>query len=207
MLKRKAYLFLMVTSGICLPLTCVPISLLLNSWNPMQVAFITSFEVENKLSQDIWITPVGTVGSAGYRSTLPIFRNKWPAISSSTQGNLHMSPGGIITIYYDWDDINFSEILIRTSSWRKVLVIDPEPTKDQYRRYTGGRIVIDETTALVDPSPQIQEAVSSSSSGSLWYVVLVGLAAPCIFIYSRRQYRIISNASAITNKQRGEVDG
>jgi hypothetical protein len=105
-----------------------------NAVNPMQLTFVTGFRVENRTSRPLWITPVGTL-HAGGKHVLPQFAAGFPAIPAFRTKNLRIEPGGSTWISYDWDDINFSEVVVRNAEGEyRQLVVDPDPPKHSYYR-------------------------------------------------------------------------
>ncbi|HNT36470.1 MAG TPA: hypothetical protein PKH07_15895, partial [bacterium] len=132
-LKSYILLVLIVVTCFFMPLVFVPILFLFNSVNPMQLAFITDFTVENRSGEDVSFTPIGTSGREGNRARLPIFAVGFPALPSLRTGNYPLRHGEQRVILYDWDDINLSEIAILSQQGQMYqLVLDPTPTLRQY---------------------------------------------------------------------------
>ncbi|MEZ6191648.1 MAG: hypothetical protein R3C45_10205 [Phycisphaerales bacterium] len=126
---------LIVLNVLLLPCGCVfLLSGLYNPHNPFQLAFITDIHITNNTGNPIKITPIGTLGPAGRRGPLPIYRSASPAYRSEQQGGFPIpANGGTIEVFYNWDDINFSEIVIEDHAEQLAqLVVDPNPTQNQY---------------------------------------------------------------------------
>jgi len=126
-----------------------PMDLFLGSMNPLALAFVTDIRIENRLDEPIWVTPIGTVGKAGARRPLPVCRRRIPYEPSRQRGNFRVDPGERRAIYYDWDDINFSEVVIRTEAGRLFQIIaNPDPTGRQYVQAPRSEFIIDDLAAL-----------------------------------------------------------
>ncbi len=90
--------------------------------------FITRFDIVNASGQPIWITPLGVPESGGPRQRLPQKMLPHLDIPALHDTDLLLPPNGTIAIYYDWDDINFTDILVRDAQGQdRVLVIDANP--------------------------------------------------------------------------------
>ena len=66
--KRKICRFLGILT---LPLFLLFLMMCLFALNPMGMGFLTEFQIENKTSVNIYVTPIGAVGEEGRRKTLP----------------------------------------------------------------------------------------------------------------------------------------
>ena len=178
--RRYVLRTLIVLAFACTPLSCIPVLVVVNSVNPMQVAFITDFTVENQSGESVTFTPIGASGSKGDRSLLPIVMWKLPAIVAMKTGSFHLAPGESKRILYDWDDINFSEIAVRSDEGRFYeLVVDTTPTENQYHAPTSDRFVIPALTGLPSISPRVREATGGMGRAwLLWLLMGCGLIPP-----------------------------
>ena len=105
---------------VCLLSAWAPLFLVftaLNAFNPMQVGFLTTFVVQNDSGQQIDVWPLGAPGPFEPR-VLPLFITRFPALPDPSSGRFRIPPGGTATIRYDWDDTNFTELLIRSADGR-----------------------------------------------------------------------------------------
>jgi hypothetical protein len=95
------------------------------SCNPMGWSFQTSFVVENAGKEPIRVTPVGVGESSGARHPLPRSYVAVPTVHAAKAGDIEIAPGEAVTIHYDWDDINFSELAVTDASgaWRQITVL------------------------------------------------------------------------------------
>ncbi|MBL7214131.1 MAG: hypothetical protein ISS71_00470 [Phycisphaerae bacterium] len=186
-LKKAILLFAMILTGPFVLLFCL---LLLNSVNPMQWAFLTRFKVENRSGQDIRITPIGTRGDEGRKGRLPVYMIPLPALPSFRSGHYHLKNDQSITIWYDWDDVNFSEIAVRAKDGSYYeFIVDPNPLQNQYHPPTSKYFVIPNLKTLSIARPQIVDVVERPDRMGIYYVVL--LAGIIIFWKFWREYKKI----------------
>lgn len=125
------------------------------------VAFVTDFTVENHTGGNIAVTPVGTIGKEGRKAPLPVkMLLVLPAIHA---GGFRLGPGEAITIRYDMDDINFSEIVVDDDKGQHLqLITDPNPTTKQYHRPLQRLYVIDDLAQLNVVTPAVARAAQAS---------------------------------------------
>jgi hypothetical protein len=139
------------------------ISVLLVSALGFGAVFVVSFTVENRTGQVISITPVGTVGKEGVKWPLPVKLFAFP-LAALRQGGFRLADGESMTIRYDMDDINFSEIVIADEHGRQFqLITDPDPTADQYHGPVQRHYMISELAILEPVSPPVQAAASRAA--------------------------------------------
>jgi len=112
-------------------------------YNPMLLAFLTNIEVYNDSGVDIWVTPIGMWEGSGTYGPLPRYNgDSAPARRSRQTHDIPLKAGGAVKITYDWDDINFRHLLVRTASG-EVYITDTDkhggrsacysPEHDRYR--------------------------------------------------------------------------
>lgn len=156
-LKRFIGIALLL-NGILLPTSCIPVLCALNAYNPMALVFVTDITVENKLEESIHATPIGTVGN-GKKCPLPVQRWKSPCLPAAQRGGFRVGPGERITIYYDWDDINFSEMVIEDAQGKLFQIIaNPDPVSRQYVVAPKTAFVIDDLSVLGPVDPGVLKA-------------------------------------------------
>lgn len=158
-----------VSSGLLLGglLTSCLLALLLIamvSWmtypNPMLLAFLFRFDVVNESGETVWITPIGAIDREGERRVLAQYTEGGEAIPAGQERNQKVQPGETLRIVYDWDDINFSEILVRDAAGNgRVLVVDATPTVDQFHSPESNRFVIPQLDSLAPAPADVAEAV------------------------------------------------
>lgn len=88
----------------------------LRAVNPMQMAFLADFEIINDSGRDVRVTPIGMWQGSGRYSSLPRYRDSYPPVLPCQSHVVPVAAGRSVRITYDWDDINFRHILVRTSS-------------------------------------------------------------------------------------------
>ena len=125
--RRRVLLGLALVLGLAaLPLALVACLFLLNSVNPLQMAFLASFDVVNDSGQDVWVTPIGMWEGAGEYGPLPRYRDRFPpAVWVGPASDLALARNARLKITYDYDDINFRHILVRAASG-DVFIVDTD---------------------------------------------------------------------------------
>jgi hypothetical protein len=132
-MKRSFLIVGIIIFSLLTPLSFLPALLIINSINPMALAFIVPFDVINESGEMLIVTPVGTFNDGG-KSVLPTYIRRFPAIPRLARQPYRIAPGETQRIFFDCDDINFSELAIQNASGEfRQLVTDPNPpTKDYY---------------------------------------------------------------------------
>jgi hypothetical protein len=93
------------------PAAFVAALILLNSLNPMQTVFISSFSVRNESGEPLRFWVAGTHES-GRIDLLPLFATSWPALPSWRAAGFYLVDKQTTRVIYDWDDHNFTAILV-----------------------------------------------------------------------------------------------
>jgi len=88
----------------------------LRAFNPMLLAFLADFEIINDSARDVSVTPIGMWQGSGRYGSLPRYRDNYPPVLTCQSHDVPVTAGRSVRITYDWDDINFRHILVRTSS-------------------------------------------------------------------------------------------
>lgn len=203
---KRALLIGIILTGPFALLCCL---LLLNSVNPMQLAFITRFTVENQSGQTLRITPIGTRGDEGYKGRLPILMTTFPALPSFRSGGYSLKPGKSVKITYDWDDVNFSEIAVQTEDGSLYeFVVDPNPLLNQYHSPESNHFIISDSAILQPARSHIIDVVRQSDWSAIRYLVLyVGLIACWVLIKQYRKTPSKGSAEAVFADSRSERAG
>ena len=176
----------------CLPASLVSTLFLLNVVNPMALVFLTNFDVLNASGEDLSITPVGAIGSSGRRTTLPLSLASSLSIPSPRDRSFPLASGARRTFTYDWDDVQFSEILIVSRSGSaKELVVDVRPTESRYRPPSTNHFVVPALDSLPTARPEVRAVLRTQQARLwiIWAVVLIGLAAPIALVYAAVQLK------------------
>ena len=157
----------------------------------MQLVFIAGFTVENRTGATIYVTPIGTVGPQGHRHPLPLAVWKKPWVPASKLGRFPVRSGETITLYYDWDDINFSELVVEADDGEmRQLVVNPEPTANQYTVPRVTDFVIADLGHLGAVDQRVRLAHAAAQRPVQWWPILAVTTAPAVtFVLLRRRYR------------------
>ena len=136
-------------------------------------AFIADFTVENHTDQPLVITPVGTIGPEGSKASLPVTIAFFPHLPALRAGGFLLQAGEAVTIHYDWDDINFSEIMVEDEQGRQYqLVTDPKPTQNQYHGPLQRRYVLEDLRGLAPVNIKVREAAAEVRDVRLRVLIL-----------------------------------
>ncbi len=170
-----------LASVVTLPLFLVTLLTGLNLVNPMGLAFLTSFHVVNRSGENLWVTPIGAVGSAGKRRTLPLAFGQYLYLMKPFSKDIALSDGERQRLVYDWDDIQFSEILLRRENGEyRVLETGLHPTENQYRRPAQTEFVVENMADLPLARELHLAALAPLGSDALiqYGLALIGLVCP-----------------------------
>jgi hypothetical protein len=130
-------------NALALPLTGLLLLPVVGPVNPMLTAFLVDFEIRNRSGETVWVTPVAATGTPGERVLLPLFDRRWPARIAPSNRDLEVPAGASIRLTYDWDDCQFSEVLVRRASGDlRQVTVDPlgdRPVAD----FTAGPELVD----------------------------------------------------------------
>ena len=166
---------------------------LFNVVNPMAIGFLTRFEVMNDSGDDFKVTPVGVVGRRGDRETLPLKMARFLNIPTIQDRSFAVVAGARRSFIYDYDDIQFSELLIVPSHGpAREIVVDPNPTVRQYRRPATNRFVVPALETLPLARPEVLAVRDNLSYAGISKIValgLIGIGAPFGVVYARRRLR------------------
>jgi hypothetical protein len=177
----------MLVAIILSPLSLVTLLIGINMINPMSLMFITTFEIENKTGEEILVTPIGAVGPKDHRETLPYSALPWPYIMIRDYEDYPIAPGEVRKFHYDWDDIQFSEILIRLPSKEyHVIQTGLHPTKGLYRRPDKDRFEIEDIESTPLAEDKHLEALQTDSNRIflLYVLAILGFVPPALFFWA-----------------------
>jgi hypothetical protein len=184
-LRRWSLFGLLVLNALLLP---VSVLMLLGPVNPMLAMFVTEFAVENRTSERIRVTPVGTVES-GSRRLLPVYLAPFPAVWGVRNRDFVIPPGVTVRIFYDWDDVLLSEIVVHDARGRAYQVSVDQSMPNRGFGPHQERFVIGDLGLLPGPGPEVlRVARSGFHNWRPWVVLLLSLAAWPSFRALRRAY-------------------
>ena len=162
-------------------LTCVVV---LDVVNPFALVFLTSFTIDNNLGQDIWVSPIGTVGENGDRYPLPFSYFKHLSVRSIKKTDFYIAKDTSKTFVYDWDDIQFSEILIRPEHGDiRFIITDPNPTQNQYRNLKNKLFTVPSLSELPVASSNLMSVLIKPHTNWYIYVLpIIGIIPPILAV-------------------------
>ena len=144
--------------------------------NPMGLAFLTSFTITNDSGEPVFVTPIGAVGKQGDRYMLPLSMLPFPYLMRLKTGDFMIPPGESRSFTYDWDDIQFSEIVVRNSGGAYgILPTGLHPTEKQYRRPQEKHFVIPVFSKLAPASDSHLQALTPRSRRIFGFYALAAL--------------------------------
>jgi hypothetical protein len=152
------------------------LSLMLPAGLAFGSAFVVEFVIHNSADRPVEVTPVGTAGQQGKRRALPVMIWRFPAFPATQRGGFRLAPGESVSILYDWDDINFSEIVVRDADGVfRQLVVNPNPTTNQYHPPDQRRFVIDDAAALGPVTGSVLAASNTARRPTRLPWIILGL--------------------------------
>lgn len=172
-----------------LPLFCLTCLMTCSVMNPMGVVFLTSFEVVNATGEDLLITPIGARGPKGVRGTLPISSFSHFYIMSPQNSQFSVPAGTSLSLTYDSDDVQFTEIVCQRPDGSHVIVpTGLHPTQGQYRAPPTRKFEITDFGTL-QPATDLHLKAIPSSKQSEWlpyFLAALGLLSPVCFRLAKR---------------------
>jgi hypothetical protein len=148
----------------------------LNSINPMQLMFSTSFELRNGSGEHVRAWPLGRHES-GQLSHLPLLLAEVPALPALGTGGFAIAPGGSRRVRYDWDDYNFTTIIVRRSNG-DLRAIDIPAQSDCCYRHAHDEYVIPPLERLRRATDLERSEARTDYATALKFVAV--LLLPCV---------------------------
>ncbi len=128
--------------------------------NPFDAIFTTDFVVDNRTDEPIWVTLIGTVGKKGARRPL------W-MVGRRDRGDIPIDAGDSLRLHYDWDDINFSEVVVRDARGRRFqMIANPDPVGRQYVVAPVRHFVVSDLDTMVPMAPALEPAYRAAQTPS-----------------------------------------
>ncbi len=160
-----------------------------NTINPLAQAFMTPFAVTNRTNEPVLVTPVGAVGTEALRTTLPLLFDLGIYLPHFRDSDFVVPPGRTLRLVYDSDDVQFSEIVVTQRGVKRVIIVDPEPTKRQYTPPERRSFIITRFHDLSLASPDVIQAAEKFSPPILHIVALSSLIGMVTFTMAGRKIR------------------
>lgn len=197
--RLRILTWLIAVNALFLPCSCLPVAFLI-PWNPMLELFITDFAVSNSSDTPIKITPVGAVGKKGDRWPLTIYESKKSTRPLAQRGGFEIPPGEAVTFFYDWDDIQFSEIVVASPGQPlAALIVSPDPTVNQYSAPASNRFDISNIDELapVDEGVRVAYEVAQNPREIAWWtwLLLMPVASFALLLALNCRARVSSSPS------------
>jgi hypothetical protein len=138
--------------------------LVLNAVSPARWPFIASFEVRNATAEDLRLTPVG-LWSPRDKAVLRQYALAVPAIPAFRSVDIPVAAGETVTIRFDVDDIQLSELVWRRADGSlRVQVVDPEAGASCCDLPRQGLFVLGSVEGLPRPDPRAEQAMAEYPS-------------------------------------------
>ena len=138
------------------------------------LALVADFTIENRSGETLWVTPIGSVGPEGHRQQLPVVMSGFFSFPSFSPARYRLDPGESVTVKYDMDDINFSEIAVEDNEGQLFeLVTNPNPTINRYHGPLQDVYVIGSLEKLSEATPKIRVAARPSIGQRDWSILLL----------------------------------
>jgi hypothetical protein len=110
---------------------------------------------------------------------------RFPPLAAFRSGGYHLAPGQSVTIRYDMDDINFSEVALTTEPGSMLqLATDPTPTSNQYHGPLQEHYVIDDLARLEPATPPVQAAARAADRQRIVACVEISLLVGPWLVYA-----------------------
>lgn len=210
-IKKPALLIIIIISGIL----TFPAAMLAGMFicdmigiNPH--AMVRSVTAENRLKEDIYITPIATYNKE--RIIVEQFRwNCFPYLRTSETNNIRISAGAKKKIYFNCDEYAiFSDILVKTKDWQKVLLVraNADSIRDQYKPPDKDYFVIDSAENLQPATNLILSALDKKDfHKSGFWPFIVSIFIIFIFFYSLHKYPEKKKGAAAQISDTAEKNG
>lgn len=168
---------------------------------PMVTAFVVPLTIQNNTDQLISVTPVGTTDRHQQKAGLPIMLSTLLPLPAGKLGGFSLRSGEAVTVQYDFDDINFTEIVIEGPNgvWRQIAV-DPDRPRDCCYPPWQEEYSITDLSVLEPVTPDVQSAAIDairSKSGPWSFLAVVG--APWLSLWLIRSWRARLSLPAVDN--------
>ncbi len=183
-MSRSIRIMLVIIAIFLSPLSLLTSVVVLGAVNPFGLIFLTSFTIDNNSGQNIWVSPIGAVGQNGDRHPLPFSYFKHFSVRSIKKTDFYIAKDTSRMFVYDWDDIQFSEILVRHEQGDICFIAtDPNPTQNQYRNLKNKLFTIPSLSELPVASSNLKSALLKTHMNWYSYILpVIGIIPPILVI-------------------------
>ncbi len=138
-------------------------------------------------TRTVYVTPVGVLGKD--RRVLPQVLLRIPYIPIMDRQNIKLKSNQSTKIYYDWDDVTFSEIAVRDEGnmWRQMSVL-PEEDKVCCSPNRQEVYILPEFDKLEPISSEVKKIVSKkdgATGSAVLLSVIISLLGPVLIFLGR----------------------
>lgn len=181
-MKAKVLTAAFITSILlAIPALLLDLLFAINAINPFTSLFVSDFRVRNDSAEPVEIWVAGSSGK--HLRLLPLYASGIPGLPEPQPDGLRLEPGNAITLTYDWDDINFTLILVKAPNGEYLaLPVDTDTSHTECCfRNEHDLYVIPTLTELRHASAEEQEAILQHESKQGW-ILLRALLATCVVL-------------------------
>jgi hypothetical protein len=170
-----------------IPATLLDLLFLFNGVNPMTLMFVTSFQLRNESSEELRVWVAGT-DERGELALLPLLASRIPALPA-LRSDFRLAPGATRTVTYDWDDTNFTLILVETPSGElRAVPVDAEDRQEgccwrHFQQLYG----VPPSHELRSATAEERELVRGGGSDWLWLAPCLIMPWASLYLYRVRR--------------------
>lgn len=160
----------------------------------MMMSFDFQFTVSNNSVEPVWITPLGAVHDDNRRRVLPMINPTSRFIPFAKRSRFRLEPGAGVRLVYDYDDIQFTDILVETTAGpSRELAVGSLRRDGQYSPPQRSSFVIPTLTRLPVARPEVSGyAAGAPRNQWIYFLMALGIVAPFSLRYARRRLGLIS---------------
>jgi len=140
-------------------------------------AFVGDITIENRSAEEIAVTPLGAIRGSEQpdaRYGLPIVVAELFPFPSARNGDYRLAPGESVTILYDWDDIQFTDVVVENTRGDAFqLVVGSLAQGLAYTRPDQDCYVIEDLSRLPPASATAREAAAKAKPSGIGVVLIL----------------------------------
>jgi len=198
-----ALIGVLILNGLILPISCFPALRVITIVVPVPPT--KDFTIENRTNALVRVTPIGAIGEDGQRYPLHTVHFRHLRIPRAKRGDFQIEPGEKLTVYYEWGEMNFSELVFENGKGDlRQIVVNPNPTKGQYVIPPVTEFVIKDLNSLAVPMPNVEAAYRKGKEKHPILLPNLAAAIPAItFGILFRRYRRLRRSLESGARKRG----